>query len=416
TVEAHVTTESGVDSIVATFTGQQQFSENDPWLESISNLDFVIDSVIRLQFVGIRGTSFTGDLAIDDINLFNAIPTDAKALGLVSPDQGPKCFGNSDSLVVAVFNNGSSAIDFTTDPMTVTVDVTGASTATYSTTVNTGVLPIGDTLLVLVDPAANFSAGGTHNLAISNSIVADVNTFNDTANTTIESLPLLVTPLIEDIETWTVGSPGVVGSGWTIASTSTATPASAGWHVEQDGTANSTGTGPLDDHTQGGTKYMFTETSSGVTGDQFDLISPCIDFGAMSQPQLTFWYHMYGATMGTLQVLVRTDTGDALVWSLSGQQQTGENDPWIQTAPIFLSGFSTLGTGNLVFRGIRGTSFTSDMAIDDINLYEPSDYDVAAGSVVSPGSGCGLTATDTICAQIFNFGLDTLDNIIASFS
>ncbi|MEZ4850251.1 MAG: hypothetical protein R3B93_16885, partial [Bacteroidia bacterium] len=56
------------------------------------------------------------------------------------------------------------------------------------------------------------------------------------------------------------------------------------------------------------------------------------------------------------------------------------------------------------------------MAIDDINIFEPSDYDVLAGPVVSPVTSCGLTATETICAEIVNFGLDTLDNIIASFS
>ena len=36
--------------------------------------------------------------------------------------------------------------------------------------------------------------------------------------------------------------------------------------------------------------------------------------------------------------------------------------------------------------------------------------------MVSPNTGCGLTATDTVCTEIINFGLDTLDNIIASFS
>ncbi|MEZ4850250.1 MAG: hypothetical protein R3B93_16880 [Bacteroidia bacterium] len=207
-------------------------------------------------------------------------------------------------------------------------------------------------MIVLADPAANFSAGGVHNLVISNSIVADVNTFNDSIGGAVTSLPVLTPPLIEDIESWTVGSPGTVGFGWTVTSTSTASLANAGWHVEQDGVANSFGTGPLDDHTNGGMKYMFTETSSGVLGDQFDLISPCIDFGALAQPKMSFWYHMFGAQMGTLQVLVRTDTGDALVWSLSGQQQTAETDPWLQ-ATVNLSGFPS--TAQVVFRGIRGS-------------------------------------------------------------
>jgi hypothetical protein len=411
-LEAHVITQNGFDSTVAVFTGQQQTAETDPWLESISNLDFMIDSVIQIQFVGIRGIGGSSDMAIDDVNVYNAIPTDAQAIGLVSPDPGPRCFGSSDSLAVAVVNVGSTTIDFTNDPMTVTVDVTGAGTANYSTTINTDSLPIGDTLIVLVSPNASFAAAGTYNLSISNSIAADINTFNDSVNAAVVSTPSIVLPLIEDIETWTVGTPGTFGPGWT----STSPNAAAGWFVEEDGVFNSGSTGPLDDHTPGGSQYLYTETSSGVAGDTYELISPCIDFGALSSPKLTFWYHMYGATMGTLSAIIRTDTGDAVVFSLSGQQQTGENDPWLQTPAIDLTGFVTLGTGQLVFRGTRGTSFTGDMAIDDINLFQPTDFDVQAGPVVSPSDGCGFTNVDTICAQIINFGLDTLDNVIASYS
>ena len=39
---------------------------------------------------------------------------------------------------------------------------------------------------------------------------------------------------------------------------------------------------------------------------------------------MKFWYHMYGASIGTLNVLVKTGAGnrsDDLVWTLSGNQQ-----------------------------------------------------------------------------------------------
>ena len=411
TLEAHVITQNGFDSTVVSFSGTQQLAETDPWFQSVSNLDFMIDSIIQIQFVGIRGTSFTSDMSIDDVNLFNAIPTDANALGLVLPTAVPKCYGGSDSLIVAVSNFGSSTIDFTTDNMTVAVDITGASVASHSTLVDTGMLAVGDTLNVLVTTTADFSAPGTHNLVITNSIVADVNTFNDTTNGSVETLPVLTPPLIEDFETWTAGNPGILGPGWAINSSSTST--FSGWNVEVDGIQNSSGTGPIDDHTNGGQTYMFTE--SGVSGDTFDLVSPCIDLTVLSQPKMSFWYHMFGPSMGTLQAIVRTDTGDAVLWSLSGQQQTTQNDPWLQ-ATVNLAGYSSFGTIQVVFRGINGPSFQSDMAIDDINIFEPSDFDVFAGGLTSPESGCGLTATDTVCTEIINFGLDTLDNIVAQFS
>ncbi|MCB0855213.1 MAG: hypothetical protein KDD63_23485, partial [Bacteroidetes bacterium] len=380
-LHVRVTTSGGFDSFVTSIIGQQQTAETDPWIEEIVNLDWAADSLVVIDFIGVRGSSFTGDLAIDDINIFSAQPIDA-LVSEIPPLPSVTCgFSAAEPISVVVKNLGFTTLD--TIPVAYSINGgTPVIDTLFATLLST------DTTLFTFSQLANLSmAGATYTIQAWTSVPGDGTVGNDTTTYTVTN-PLLLPPLIEDFETWTVGSPGTVGFGWTIASTSTATAASAGWHVEQDGVANSGGTGPIDDHTQGGMIYMFTETSSGAVGDTFELISPCIDLSVLSQPKLSFWYHMYGAAMGTLQAVVRSDTGDAVVWSLSGQQQTAENDPWLE-AVVNLSGFNNISNTKLVFRGIRGTTFTSDMAIDDINIYEPSDYDVAAGPVVSPLTGCG---------------------------
>ena len=68
---------------------------------------------------------------------------------------------------------------------------------------------------------------------------------------------------------------------------------------------------------------MYIETSSPrVIGDYADFKSACIDISQLNNPALTFAYHMYGATMGTLDVLVNGDT----VWTLSGDQGNQWNE------------------------------------------------------------------------------------------
>ena len=69
----------------------------------------------------------------------------------------------------------------------------------------------------------------------------------------------------------------------------------------------------------GNGSYIYIETSSPrVLGDVARLISPPI---LPSRPVcLIFWYHMYGATIGTLKVSSLTGNSDSpnLLWSRSG--------------------------------------------------------------------------------------------------
>ncbi len=155
------------------------------------------------------------------------------------------------------------------------------------------------------------------------------------------------------------------------------------WTVDINGTSSSS-TGPSADHTIGGLggKYLYTESSSPANPNKTaDLISPRFDFTALQNPELKFWSHLFGATMGTLRVDISTDGGASYTNIVAAF--TRNLDSW-QEHTVDLSAYT--GQANVVFRfrGITGTSFTSDMAIDDFSI---------ASAV--PSSNSGDTARTT---------------------
>lgn len=139
------------------------------------------------------------------------------------------------------------------------------------------------------------------------------------------------------------------------------------WVPDAGGTT-STGTGPSVDYNPGTLtgKYMYTETS-GCSNDTRNLQSTWFDFTATTGLEMSFAYHMFGATQGTMAVDYRT--GLANPWTSLVAPFTDNQDLWqISTSDIsFLS-----GNDSVQFRIVAatGTSFTSDMAIDDFSVIE----------------------------------------------
>lgn len=74
---------------------------------------------------------------------------------------------------------------------------------------------------------------------------------------------------------------------------------------------------------------MFVETSAPRRpGDKARLMSERFLATSLRGACIKFWYHMYGASVGTLNVLVKTGAGirsEDIVWTLSGNQQNKWN-------------------------------------------------------------------------------------------
>jgi len=140
------------------------------------------------------------------------------------------------------------------------------------------------------------------------------------------------------------------------------------WTRDAGGTP-SDNTGPDHDNTGGGSNgyYMFMETSSpeaSNAGDNAILEGPNLD-ARTYDIMLKFYYHMYGATMGTLNVDVYDGSWNNAVWSISGQKH-GSSGAAFTLAQVDLSAYS--GTVKIRFRGVAAGGWQGDMAIDDIEI------------------------------------------------
>ncbi|KAJ7394106.1 Chymotrypsin-like elastase member 3B [Desmophyllum pertusum] len=148
------------------------------------------------------------------------------------------------------------------------------------------------------------------------------------------------------------------------------------WTRRSGGTPSSF-TGPSS--AKKGSYYIYIETSSPRRpGDKAVLTLQ----GANSKSVcLTFYYHMYGSTIGTLSV---SNKGKAL-WSMTGNQ----GNSW-KKAEVSIS-----GAYDLKIEGVRGTSFTGDIAIDDLSVTNGPCGGVPPTTLpptVPPGpSSCGVS-------------------------
>ncbi|XP_074613343.1 MAM and LDL-receptor class A domain-containing protein 1-like isoform X4 [Acropora palmata] len=122
----------------------------------------------------------------------------------------------------------------------------------------------------------------------------------------------------------------------------------------QRGSTPSFRTGPSSDHTSGSGYYMYIEASSQRPGDYAVLSSPEYPFRGVTC--VTFYYHMYGATIGKLTVTLNGRT----LFSRSGNQ----GNAWLK-AQVNTFNF---GLHKVVFNATRGSSFTGDIAIDDVSV------------------------------------------------
>ena len=114
--------------------------------------------------------------------------------------------------------------------------------------------------------------------------------------------------------------------------------------------------------------YIMEASSPTKQGDVAILNLDCqIDTSSQVSPQLRFYYHMYGATMGTLSVEVFTSS--AQNWTTefikAGQQHSAADSAWSL-------GVVTLPKDpkmRLRFRGVRsGGDYKGDMAIDSVSI------------------------------------------------
>ena len=335
-------------------SGQQHTSDTQDWIKGTVDLSaFAGQNNIILRFRGLTGSGFTSDMAFDNISCIDYCSVTS---------------GNAAISVTTICNAGGGIVDLSltgqdagttlqwqqsTDGINFT-DIAGATTANYTTatlsstqlyyfrcTVTNGCSVYSDTVFV--------------NVAATN---GTINTYPYTENFDV-SLGLWSNVGGDDFD-WTQDCCGTL----------------------------SNGTGPTDDNGGGGS-YVYTEASDPNFPNKSTFLQLTFDFTGINNPELAFFYHMFGAAMGTLNVDIN---GDNAVWSRSGQQQGAQGDSYTK-ATVDLSNYAGLCNVIIRFRGVTGSTWQSDIAIDDVSVY---DCGVNAGSAsISVGAICN-TSGDSV--------------------
>ncbi|KAJ8401175.1 hypothetical protein AAFF_G00387570, partial [Aldrovandia affinis] len=140
--------------------------------------------------------------------------------------------------------------------------------------------------------------------------------------------------------------------------------------------------------------YMYIEASRPrQPGDRARLLSPLYNV-TIKGPKgsnrmsycISFFYHMRGKHIGSLNVLVRVKsiaTVDKQVWTLSGSQ----GPQWKQASLLI----TPIGPFQVVFEGVRGTGYEGDIAIDDVSVTKGKcKQAVSISNTVLPGGSPAL--------------------------
>lgn len=397
-------------TLLRTISGQQQQNQTDPWLEEVVSLSAYAGSSIKVRFLANRTTSFTGDIAIDDILVYEPLPQDVQLSRFISPSEG--CGLTSNSTVTVELENFGTAV-IPADSVYVYYKVNNLPAV--KDTLNVGI-PLGGAVNHTFTVGPDLSVSGqTYNIKVWGDLNGDSNVGNDTIYLNVTN-NVKTLPYSQNFSTFFGQNPN---DGWTFDPNNTG---SGIYWTAGNGTTPTGGTGPNFDHTSGNAsgRYIYLESSS--NGGPAYFISPCIDLTTVNGAVLSFWYHKYGAGMNDLFVDVFDNSLGLWINNIGvirGQTQTSGIQPWKE---IFVNLSQFVGKQiNFRFRGLddtgSGPTFaTGDMAIDDVLIFEPIPQDAKVDSLISPESGCDLTPNELVCVNIENFGTQDITKIKVGYS
>jgi hypothetical protein len=252
----------------------------------------------------------------------------------------------------------------------------------------------GDTVWVSTDSVflTNLMSSTSYDFYVSAMCTAGPSTGAAAALNVYTQCGTITAPFTENFDGWS----GNIPPCWNGIKTSVN---NFGWTWDGFGTGSS-GTGPSSGNS--GDFYLYLETSGAVPSGPSYAELPVMDLTATPGAQLKYAYHMYGASMGVLNVEVSTDniTWDTLS-TKNGQQQAASGDPYMIETLSLANYIST--TTYIRFSGERGTSFTGDMAIDDIYVGDcPGPSSIAVSNVT--GSSATVSWTSAAADHRIEYG------------
>ena len=123
---------------------------------------------------------------------------------------------------------------------------------------------------------------------------------------------------------------------------------------------------------QSGSYYLYTEATDPNYPSKTALLTAPFDFSGLESPRLWFYYHMCGASIGSLYVDISQDGGVSWstgYWAKTGQQQPYSTNGWARQSVnlVYYGGKTNI---KIRFRGVTGADGLGDMAIDSVSVVE----------------------------------------------
>lgn len=200
----------------------------------------------------------------------------------------------------------------------------------------------------------------------------------------------------------TPSSPGVLATGW---SRDPSTTSSFMWLVYSGSTPTGS-TGPSSDYSTGAGNYLYTESSYGSVGAVANLLTPCLNLNTINVPVLEFYYHMWGSSQGELHVDIWY--GNSWQLDIISPIIGDQGNQWKKLS-VNLSAYKSNST-KIRIRAVKGSSIYSDIAIDDLKIWQPPANDAGMVSIDRPVSPAN-TGIQPIKASFTNFGSATLNKL-----
>lgn len=332
------------------------------------------------------------------------------------------CYTNNEVVSVRIRNNRTSTHDFVANPVTVTVNITGAITQTLNTTINTGTLASDGTLDVVL-PAINMTTAGAYNFAASTSLTGDVNTANDAM------LPVTRTKVALNAGTIVVSPVTYCGNNGT-APTLTAT-GNTGYSFQQWQISNTTGVGFSNIVGANSSVYSFT---GAITQDKYfklktfcgsDSLSSNEGIVTLINPTVTTTTPGTNCGTGTVSLSAAPSTGATINWydvSTGGSPLVvGNNNfttPSISATTTYYAAAVTGGGSENVATPAVGTStfytasagwglrFTVNSTVT-INSVKMTASNASAGPATMQIKVTDLTDAVLYTGTLYNFNITT---------
>ncbi|MEQ8910193.1 MAG: T9SS type A sorting domain-containing protein, partial [Vicingaceae bacterium] len=357
----------GLDSII----GQTHSSKNDPWLRRIVPLKEYAGQVVKVRFVGIAAAGFAGDMAIDNI----LVNSDSFYFSVIKLETESACYlSNQEQVSVKVYNRGDSLILPNSVNMHYQLDNQAVVSELIPDTIHND-----SSFLFHFSQTADLSQySRAYNFLTFATFPKDSINRSNTLHSQIFNYTKTVNQLEGFEQADAVCYPNQVTStnlprGWTYDTSMNW--GFSPWVVQEadstcqfspsHGATLNDSTGPASAYS--GNHFIFYSSYSSA---QYSLVSTCYDATNQSDLNLEFYYHKYGKYMADLYIKIEDQSGNiTTIDSILGETHFSNTDPWLKKT-VSLSQY-TNQQFRVIFSNNRQYFGYSDMALDDIKIYNP---------------------------------------------